>query len=110
MSAQVRAWTMAVYADDAGLPTSAALTQESWHFRSMYLALDYDGDGLADGFPLAPRNPAAGVADAFTLVQGGGAAYVRVGAPASGYASVSTVAPAGGAVPSFIRVVVIRRK
>lgn len=105
-----RDFAAAMYADDAaGLSPEPQFTQPGWNFRSIYGGLDYTGDGGADGYPLATRNPANGVTDSVTLLPGGAAAYLRMGVPSSGFAGV-TVRRAGAAPGSHIRLAVIRRK
>jgi hypothetical protein len=105
-----RDFAAAMYADDAaGLSPEVEFTQPSWNFRSIYGALDYTGDGGADGYPLAARNPSNGVTDSVTLLPGGAAAYLRMGVPSSGFAGV-TVRRAGVAPGAHIRLAVIRRK
>src|SRR4029078_7682856 len=87
-----RDFTAAVYADDAGLSPCASYTQPSWNFRQLYAALDYNpGPGCSCAYELAVRNPANGVAIGFTLSEGGGAAYVRVGVTASAFAGLTTL-------------------
>jgi hypothetical protein len=105
----VRNFAVAMYTDDAVAGAAADYTVPSWNLRSLYDALDYDGDRLADGYPLAVRNPADGVPDLFTIAGGGGAAYLRMGVPAGGVASV-TLQSNGGAPPSTLMVSVVRRK
>lgn len=100
----------AMYADDAGLSPAAAYTQPSWNFRSLYANLDYDpGPACSCAYELAVRNPANGVADSFTLADGGGAAYLRLGVPANAFAGVRTLS-GGVAPPATVRMLVIRRK
>ena len=104
-----RDFAAATYADDAGMGAAATYTQPSWNFRNLYGALDYTGDGVADGYALAPRDPANGVADTFTLAEGGATAYLRMGVAPGGFAGVSVLS--GGVAPvSTVRMLVIRRK
>lgn len=101
-----RDWAAAQYADDAGIGASATYTQPSWNFRAIFAALDYNpGPGCSCAYELATRNPANGVAEAFTLSLGAGAAYVRMGVPASAFAGVTSTAPSAS-----LAVVVIRTK
>ncbi len=101
----VHNFTAAMYSDDAVSNTPAVFKHPSWNFRS----LDYTGDGVLDSYPLAPRNPSSGVADAFTLATAGGAAYLRVGVAGNRTAGVSILS-GGIAPPSTVRFAVIRRK
>jgi hypothetical protein len=104
----IRDFFMSLYADDAMSGVPAAYTVPSWSFRSLYDALDYDGDRLADGYPLAARNPANGVPSTFPL-SSNGASYVRLGVAASGVAEVNL--QNGSAAPSStLLVTVVRRK
>lgn len=101
-----RDWAAAMYADDAGIGAAATYTQPSWNFRSIYAALDYTpGPACSCAYELAMRNAANGVAQAFTVSQGAGAGYVRMGVPASGFAAVATTAPSAS-----LGVMVIRTK
>jgi hypothetical protein len=101
-----RDWAAAMYLDDSGTGPGAAYTQPSWNFRSLYAGLDYlPGAGCSCAYELAVRNPANGVAQSFTLSRGAGAAYVRMGVPASGFAGVTTTAPS-----SSLAVMVMRTK
>ncbi|HEU4453545.1 MAG TPA: Ig-like domain-containing protein, partial [Longimicrobium sp.] len=76
-----RDFAAAMYADDAaGLAQTPIHTQPSWDFRALYSALDYaPGPACSCAYELAVRDPANGVTDTFTLSEGGGAAYVRMG-------------------------------
>lgn len=102
-----RDFVAAMYGDDTWIGAVAPYTQPSWNFRSLYAALDYTGDGVAEGYQLAVRNPSNGVADTFTLSTGGAAAYVRMGVPAAAFAGV-TVRSGGATPPSTVRMTVIR--
>lgn len=106
-----RDFTAAIYADDAaGLTQAPAFTQPSWNFRALYAALDFDpAAGCTCVYPLAVRNPANGVADSFTLAEGGGTAYLRMGVSAGAFAGV-TVRSGGANPPATIRMTVIRRE
>jgi len=105
-----RDFTAAMYADDAGLSAAATYTQPSWNFRGLYAALDYNpGPGCTCAYELAVRNPANGVADPFTLSEGGGAAYVRVGVASGAFVGLATRS-GGVAPPATVRMLVIRRK
>jgi hypothetical protein len=106
-----RDFTAATYADDAfgGTAPPAAYQQPSWDFRGIYSVLDYTGDGVADGYPLAVRSPTNGVTDSFTLAGGGAAVYARVGVPAGAFAGV-TVRSGSDAPGATVRVAVVRRK
>lgn len=104
-----RDFVAAMYGDDAGIGAGATYTQPSWNFRDIYAGLDYTGDGFADGYQLAVRDPSNGVTDSFTLASGGAAAYARMGVPAGGFAGVTVLS--GGVTPaSTVRVIVIRRE
>ncbi len=106
-----RDFSAAMYADNAfGLVAPpAAWDQPSWDFRGLYSILDFTGDGVADGYPLAVRNLANGVTDAIMLSAGGGAAYARLGVPAGAFAGVTV--RAGGVAPgATVRVAVVRRE
>jgi hypothetical protein len=107
-----RDFSGAMYADNAFGVTMPPVNfrQPSWDFRSLYTALDYDpGIPCSCAYELNDRNPANGVTESFVLIPGGGAAYVRMGVPASAFAGV-TVASGGVAPPGTIRLVVIRRE
>jgi hypothetical protein len=97
-----RDWSAAMYADDAGIGAVSPYVQPSWNFRDIYQNLNY---GTGFNYPLAVRNPSSGVAQSFTLFKGGAAAYVRMGVPASSFATVTTTVPG-----SSLGVVVVRRK
>jgi hypothetical protein len=99
-----RDWAAAMYADDAGIGAAATYAQPSWNFRSIYAALDYNpGPGCSCAYELAMRNPANGVAQAFTLTQGAAAAYVRMGVAASAFAGVTTTVPSASLAVMVIR-------
>jgi len=101
-----RDWAAAMYLDDSGTGPAATYTQPSWNFRSIYAALDYNpGPGCSCAYELAVRNPANGVAQAFTVSQGAGAGYVRMGVPASAFAGVTSTAPS-----TSLAVVLMRTK
>lgn len=105
-----RDFVAAMYGDDAGIGAAAVYTQPSWNFRQLYENLDYaPGPGCSCAYELAVRNPSNGVADTFTLSNGGAAAYLRMGVPVSGFAGVTVTS--GGSTPSAtVRMTVIRRK
>lgn len=103
-----RDWRTSAYADDAGIGAGALFTQPSWNLRSLYAALDYTGDGVAEGFQLAVRDPANGVAESFTLSPGS-AAYLRMGVPAGAKAGLALLS-GGAAPPASTTLQVIRRK
>jgi hypothetical protein len=101
-----RDWAAAMYLDDSDTGAAATYTQPSWNFRSIYAGLDYNpGPGCSCAYELAVRNPANGVAQAFTVSKGAGAGYVRMGVAASAFAGVSTTAPGAS-----LAVVVMRTK
>jgi hypothetical protein len=101
-----RDWAMAMYLDDSGTSPAATYTQPSWNFRAIYAALDYNpGPACSCAYELGVRNAANGVAQAFTVSQGAGAGYVRMGVAASAFAGVTTTAP-----NSSLAVVVMRTK
>jgi hypothetical protein len=104
--AWIRDYAAAMYLDDSGTAPAAVHTQPSWNFRGIYAALDYDpGPGCTCGYQLGVRNAANGVPQAFTVSQGGGAGYVRMGVPASAFAGVTMTAP-----NASLAMVVIRSK
>ncbi|HEX8906298.1 MAG TPA: hypothetical protein VF771_15725, partial [Longimicrobiaceae bacterium] len=105
-----RDFAAAMYADDAGLSPASAYTQPSWNFRNLYANLDYDpGPACSCAYELAVRNPGNGVADSFTLSDGGAAAYLRMKVSASGFAGLRTLS--GGVAPgSTVRMLIIRRQ
>jgi len=105
-----RDFALAMYLDDAGIGGISTFRQPSWNFRALFDGLDYTGDHVADGYPLAPRDPADGAAEALTLANGGGAAYVRMGVAANGSGVVTLRTVAGGTPPGSIMLAVIRRK
>ncbi|HEU0051861.1 MAG TPA: hypothetical protein VFQ39_01745, partial [Longimicrobium sp.] len=105
-----RDWTAAMYADDAGIGTAAPYTNPSWNFRSLYANLDYSpGPACSCAYELAVRDPSNGVADAFSLAEGGAAAYARVGVSPGAFAGVRILS-GGVTPPSTVRVTVIRRE
>jgi hypothetical protein len=102
-----RDFVTAMYLDDSGTGAAATYTQPSWNFRGIFTALDYDpGPGCTCSYPLATRNPSNGVAQNFTVSQGAGTAYVRMGVPASSFAGVTT----NTAPSSSFALVVMRTK
>ena len=104
----IRDFFMSIYTDDALTGLAADYTAPSWNYRSLYNALDYNGDHLADGYQLAVRNPSNGVATTFSLASNA-ASYLRMGVASSNVAEVTL--QAGGAAPaSTILVTVVRRK
>jgi len=101
-----RDWAAAMYLDDAVPGVAAQYTQPSWNFRSVYAGLDFNpGPGCDCVYPLGVRPAANGIAQTFTLSAGAGAAYVRMGVPASAFAGVTSTAPSG-----TLAVVVMRTK
>jgi len=104
----IRDFFTTLYTDDAMSGVAAPYVLSSWSLRSVYSALDYDGDLLGDGYPLAPRNPVDGVPSTFAL-SSSAAAYLRMGVPASGVATV-TLRSGGAAPPSTLALAVVRRK
>jgi hypothetical protein len=98
-----RDFATAMYLDDSGTGPAAAYTEPSWNFRSVYGGLSYSGQPA--GYPLATRNPANGVAESFTVSQGAGAGYVRMGVPASAFARLTATAPS-----SALALMVMRTK
>ncbi len=102
-----RDFSMAMYADDAGLTSvQNVFKQPSWNFRELYASLDYDpGPSCSCAYQLMTRLPANNTLLNFTLTGGGGSAYIRVGVPASTNATFTTTAPASG-----LRLLVIRTK
>lgn len=104
-----RDFAAAVYADDATAGVAATFSHPSWNYRDVFDAIDYSGDGVPDGYPLAVRNPANGVTDGYAITSGGGAAYHRVGVPANAFAGIRLLS--GGATPpATVRVALFRRK
>jgi hypothetical protein len=105
-----RDWAAAMYIDDAAGVPPAAYTQPSWDFRDMYENLDYDpGPACSCAYELDVRDPANGVAEAFTLSEGGAAAYVRMGVTSGAFAGL-TVLSGGVAPPATVRIAIIRRE
>lgn len=86
-----RDWAVSIYLDDAVSGVPASFCQPTWNLRSI---LGPDGVGGAGAaYPLMVRKPADGVAETFSILGGGGAAYVRMGVPANGFAGLRTTAP-----------------
>jgi hypothetical protein len=104
-----RDFALAMYADDAGIGGITTFQQPSWNFRALFNGLDYTGDHVADGYPLAPRNPTNAYGDTLSLTGGGGAAYLRMGVAPNGSAVV-TLRNGAAAPPSHILLAIIRRK
>jgi hypothetical protein len=104
----IRDFFMTIYTDDALTGLAAEYTSPSWNHRSLYDHLDYDGDRLSDGYPLAVRNPVNGVASTFAL-SANAASYLRMGVQANGVAQV-TIQANGAAPASTLLVTVVRRK
>jgi hypothetical protein len=101
-----RDWAAAMYLDDAAVGAVSPYTQPSWNFRSLFANLDYaPGPACSCAYELDARHAANGVAQAFTVSQGAGAGYVRMGVAASAFAGVATTAPG-----SSLAVVVMRTK
>jgi hypothetical protein len=101
-----RDWAAAMYLDDSGTSPAAIYTQPSWNFRAIFAALDYNpGPACSCAYELAVRNPANGVAQAFTVSKGAGSGYVRMGVAASSFAGVTSTAPGAS-----LAVVVMRTK
>jgi hypothetical protein len=112
LGADPHAWSRdfaaALYSDDAVAGTAATYTHPSWNFRSLYNALDYGGDRLADGYPLLPMNPVDDTPLPFALERQGGATWLRMGVSGD-YAGV-ILQSGSAAPPSTVLVTVIRRK
>lgn len=90
---RMQEWTASVYADDAGFPTGAALSQPSWNFRSLTAALKrQSGEQIYPEFPLKVT-PLGNGRTGFELF-GGGGAFARF-AVGSGGATLRLVSPDG---------------
>ncbi|HYJ78517.1 MAG TPA: hypothetical protein VEW03_02850, partial [Longimicrobiaceae bacterium] len=100
-----RDWAAAMYIDDAGAGTPAAIhTQPSWNFRDIYAALDYDpGPACSCAYQLTVRNPTNGVADSFSMSRSGAASYQLLGVAAGAFAGVTTTAPGANLAITVIR-------
>ena len=94
-----RDWSVAQYADDAGLPVAAKYIHPSWNFRSILPALN---NGR---FPLLTRSLAATPVD--ITLNGGGAAYVRFRVAAGTSASVAS-SSSGQSVPASVDLMLLR--
>jgi hypothetical protein len=99
----LRDFAASLYADNISGTVPASYATPSWNYRSIF-------DNGYGGYPLAVVNPTTGVPQTPTLALGGGASYLRMGVPATTYATVSVANSAGGALPSTLSVMVIRRK
>ncbi len=110
--AAMKFWTRdfaaSMYADDAPFGATAHFTRPSWNFRSVFSALDYDGNGLGDGYPLAHRDLVDG-ANRIAMASGGGTAYLRMGVAANNIASVGFQND-DGTLPTTFMVTVTRVK
>jgi hypothetical protein len=99
----VRDWATAQYADDALPSTDAKLQHPSWNFRSVVPPLTAEGI-----FPLKTHLLVAGTPTSLSL-KGGGAGYLRFGAPARGVA-VLHVTSAGAALTNAVGLTLVRTK
>jgi hypothetical protein len=100
-AALLRSWTLANFADDAGLSVDRALTHPSWNFRGIYGNTygSYDAGGTVFtplGYPLKAATLVDGGA-VTASVRGGSAAYYRFSVPANREALL--VFGSGGAGP-----------
>jgi hypothetical protein len=100
--AWARDFVTTMYTDDApGLSVSAAYTQPSWNFRSVFI------QGLGGGYlntrPLTNNTP-------FTLSHTyQGSSYFRFGVPASNH-GVLTTTTGGATPPSTLSMTIVRTK
>lgn len=101
--ARTRGWAVANYTDDAGLSVPVQFTHPSWNFRDILRIFTANNDS----YPLQTR-VLGGTGSVVSLVNGG-AAYFRLGVPASATATV-TFTVNGGAPPSNLKLVVVRTK
>ena len=85
----LRDWTTSMYTDDA-VTTPAEYTNPSWNYRSLYIALNTT-------YQLGTRPLSNGTGLTLSYSRDGGAAYVRFGVPAGGFAGVSALS--GGIPP-----------
>jgi hypothetical protein len=89
LGALLREWGVAQYSDDVTAGVSAALTQPSWNWHSVFAAVSSG----SDGYPLSVTPlTASGVSG--TVIPGA-AAYYRFAIPAGGAASITLTAGAG---------------
>jgi len=95
-----RDWNVAMYADDAvaGIPTIYQTT--SWHYRSIYGALN-------GSYQLIPRPLTNNTGLTLNYARGGTSAFLRFGVPADGAATFTT---ASAASPLSYPVSVVRTK
>lgn len=87
-----RDWNVAMYADDAvaGLPTTYQTT--SWSYRSLYTALH-------GSYQLVPRPLTDAVPLTLSYARGGSTAFLRLGVPSSGVATITTGSPGSSQYP-----------
>jgi hypothetical protein len=90
LGALLRDWSVSQYADDVATSASAAFSQPSWNWHSLFAALG-GGNG---GFPLAASTLTAGGVSGSAIP--GGSAYYRFAIPAGGAASITLSAATGG--------------
>lgn len=102
MDPWLRDFAAAICSDNIAAGVPASYSSPSWNFRSVHAALG--------GFGLTVQNPTSGAATSSTLALGGGASYIRMGVPAGTFAPVAVANSGGGALPSTLSVMVIRRK
>jgi hypothetical protein len=101
-----RDFSMAMYADDGVSGINSIYKQPSWNFRQIYAALDYDpGPSCSCAYPLQVQNPSNGVLLNFTLTQGGGTGFIRLGVATNAFAGITTAAPSAG-----LRITLMRTK
>ena len=105
----LRDWTVALIADDFSTAEAAALdvryTFPSWNFRSVYAGLRVGGVTLGV-YPINARSLVSGSPQRISLA-GGTSSYVRFSLPA-GRSSLLTLASNGTALPSTMRLAIVR--
>ncbi len=106
MDTWLKDFVVAAYADDAGISAGSTYLMPSWNFRDIYPHLNY-GSGFV--YALKTADPTSGVGQSLTLAANG-VGYVRLGVGASVFSTVSVAKSGGGALPSNLSVMVLRRK
>jgi hypothetical protein len=102
-------WAVSLYTDDAGLPLEdpARHTQPSWNFRSFLPLLRVNQVPLGR-YPLSTISLSSLEPTTVTL-SGGGAAYLRFGAPAGSRVAVRATVR-GLPAPSLLRIAIVRTR
>ena len=96
LGALLRDWSVSQYADDLTAGATAAFSQPSWNWHSIFAALGT----RSSGFPLpAPALTGSGVNGS---VIPGGSAYYRFAVPVGGTASITVTAGAGASPVSGV--------